>query len=301
MPNIFECSQEVPPANNRNILGDNADFTDWFGIQYRYSEAQGSATPINKVLTDVTKWEQEINWPNLDEYDFAEVAEGYRRSSTRAICMRLPSACFEQLHFMEGVEQALIDLIAEPEASRAFFEAMVDFHIDVLERRLAVFDIDYVIYHDDWGTARAPFFSEDLLRETILPPTIRYMKHIKDKGIRVMFHCCGLINDFIPALVDEVGSDALDIQYLNDIEGIMKNYGDRTTIALQMPDAEVFFDPATTVEQIKAKAREYVDRYGAHVNPGAGGVLAVSAVSDELFHGFYDEIFEYSYKKYKQL
>lgn len=104
---------------------------------------------------------------------FSAATKDFVRDENLALQTRLFSACFEHLHFLEGFEQALIDLVTEPEACRALFETTVDFYIELFDRKYAAFPYDWVFYNDDWGTARAPFFSVDTLRETILTPTIR--------------------------------------------------------------------------------------------------------------------------------
>jgi hypothetical protein len=301
MPNIFDNSQEAPNVGLGEFPKNGEDFKDMFGVEFKFSEAQGSATPVNTVLSCVTEWEKEVTWPDMNQMDFAAAAKSFVRDESLALQTRLFSACFEHLHFLEGFEQALVDLVTEPETCRAFFETTVDFYIELFDRKYAYFPYDWVFYNDDWGTARAPFFSVDTLRETILPPTIRYIKHIKSKGIKVIFHNCGMIETFVPILVDEVGADALDIQPINDIAGILKTYGDRVTPMLQSPDSFFFYDPDTTLPQVREKARHYVDVYGAHANPGAGVMLMYNAPTEEMYNAFMDEIYAYSMEKYKGL
>jgi hypothetical protein len=308
LPDIFSCSQEAPDAllggvhAKRSGPPKDGDLeVDWFGVESKWSEAQGSPTPVTTVLSCVTEWQKEIKWPNLAEYDFAAPAPDFVRDEKYALYTRLMSIGFEQFHFLEGFEQALIDLISEPAACRELFEALVDFNIEVFDQKNKAYPYDYVFYHDDWGTARGPFFSVDLLRETVLQPTIRYVRHIQSKGIPVLFHNCGLINDFIPLIVEEIGVNALDLQSINDIKGILTKYGDRITPDLQHPDHYFFFDPDTTVAQVKEKAHEHVDIYGAQANPGAGALYMFIAPDEEIYHGFMDELYDYSLDKYRGL
>jgi hypothetical protein len=307
LPDIFSCSQAAPDPV-RSLDAKPADppkdgdlIKDWFGVESQWSEVQGSPTPVVTVLSEVTAWEKEIKWPKLDDYNLTTPDPGFVRDENYALYKRVTSTCFEQLHFLEGFEQALVDLITEPKATREFFEALADFNIDLFDREYTAYPFDYVFYHDDWGTARGPFFSVDLLRETILPPTIRFVRHIQSKGVPVLFHNCGLIDDFVPVLVEEIGANGLDLQPINDIKGILTKYGDRITPDLQHPDNYFFFDPDTTVAQVKEKAREYVDIYGAHTNPGAGALYMFQAPNEEIYHGFMDELYQYSLDKYKGL
>jgi hypothetical protein len=301
LPNIFDSSQEAPNVGLGEVPKQGDDFTDAFGVEFKYSEAQGSATPVNTVLSCVTEWKNEVVWPDIGKFDLDGVAKNFVRDENLALQARLFSACFEHLHFLEGFEQALIDLITEPETCREFFETTVDFYIELFDKKYALFPYDWVFYNDDWGTARAPFFSIDTLRETILSPTIRYIKHIQSKGVKVVFHNCGMVESFVPILVDEVGADALDIQPINNISWILKTYGERVTPMLQGPDSFFFYDPATTLEQVREKARHYVDVYGAQANPGSGAMIMYNAPTEEMTNAFLDELYAYSMEKYKGL
>jgi hypothetical protein len=301
MANLFDSSQEAPNVGPGGGPKPGENYIDAFGVEYQFSEAQGSATPINRVLSEVSEWQNEVKWPDLSTLDFAPDADAFVRDDNLALQSRLFSTCFEHLHFLEGFEQALVDLITEPDACRSFFERSVDYFIELFDMKYKYFKYDWVFYNDDWGTAHGPFFSEEALRATILQPTIRYIKYIKSKGIKVIFHNCGLVNDFIPILVDEVGADGLDIQPINDISGIIKKYGDRVTPTLQGADSYFFYDPDTTLDQVREKARNYVDVYGASSNPGAGAVLMFHAPTEEVYNAFLDEVYAYSLEKYKGL
>jgi hypothetical protein len=299
----FEAGSQLAPAgpNEDQISKHTAGYTDWFGVEYHYSEAQSSATPAGNVLSEVTKWKDEVVWPDVNKIDWTAGSEGFVRDGNLAVYGWFIASCFERLHTLEGFEQALIDLITEPKICREFFEASMDFRIDVFNRMNDVYHYDYIVFNDDWGTERGPFFSVDLFKETILPPVARAIKTIKQSGVKVMFHNCGLIDSFIPYLVDDIGSDALQIQNINNFEHILKTYGDRCTPEYRRPEPYLLFDPDTAESQIKELARWMVDTYGAHVNPGSGCACTVYAPTAEVYKAFDDEMYSYSLDKYKGL
>jgi hypothetical protein len=304
MPFVMPSSQDIPPINLIEMPPPGNDFIDMFGVAHKYSEAQGSSTPVNQALSGAAKWREQVKWPDLSPLDelCAKAAEGFKRDETRALTTRLASTCFEHLHFLTGFEQALVDLMLEPDECRAFFEASVDFFIKIFDTKYKYFKVDWVFYNDDWGTAHGPFFSEDVLRASIFEPTKRYVNYIRSKGVKVIFHNCGLVNSWVPIIVEEIGADGLDIQYeLNDISGIMKKYGNRASIILQNPDSYFFFDPDVTLEQVREKARYYVDTFGAQTNPGAGGMLMYFAPTEDVYNTFTEEIYDYSIEMYKNL
>ncbi|MDR2355298.1 MAG: hypothetical protein LBE16_03785 [Clostridiales Family XIII bacterium] len=302
MPNLFGGGLPAPmPAINTPSAEADCDYRDWFGVGFRYSERQGSPTPILPVLSEAVNWEKEIRWPDLSKFDLSVPDKDFVRDSGRLVYTWLPSVCIQQLYALEDFEQSLVDLITEPAACRALFEALVDFHIEVFDERNRAYRFDYVIYGDDWGTMRAPFFSVETMRETMLKPTARFLRHIKEAGVKTVFHNCGLINDFIPAIAEEIKPDAMDLQFMNDIAGMMKRYGAGLTFDLQNAGDRILYDPQTTHAAIRQKARECVDIFGAHVMPGAGGVVFQSAMDAEKANVFWDEIYAYSLEKYRGL
>jgi hypothetical protein len=139
------------------------------------------------------------------------------------------------------------------------------------------------------------------MRSNLLAPTRRYIRHMQDAGVKIMFHNCGMIDAFLPAIAEEIKPNALDIQPINDILGFMKKYGNTCTSNLQRPDNALFFNPDTTIETIKAKAREYVDVFGAGALPGSGVVLNQNLPDAEKANEFWNEIYRYSLEQYRKL
>jgi hypothetical protein len=306
MPNLYLDSQHVGPGGIGFIgvdfvggLNDGDIFENAWGGKFQYSEAQGSPTPIDCVMTDVSKWREEVRFPDYDALDIISSPPGFARDENLCSYTHVESVAFEQLHMQEGFEQALVDLISQPEKCREYFEANVDYQLEIVKRQNAVHHFDFVLYHDDWGTARAPFFSVDLWKETILPPTIRLAQGLKDLGVKFVFHNCGQINAFIPYIIEDIGADGLQIQTINDIKGILQTYGDRVTVEYQNPDPYLLFDPEATPNQIRALGRDIVDRYGALSNPGSGCITTINAPSAEVFNALDEEICAYSLEKYR--
>jgi len=303
MPNLEGGSQVAGhgPGYLTGFEYDGEVRKNMWGIDFRYSAAQKSATPFTTVLSDVTKWKTDLVFPDPHALGLKEQAAGFIRDENLCLCTHIDSACFEQFHMLEGFEQALMDMITEPKACRELFEAVVDFELEIFRIQNEVFGFDYIIYHDDWGTQRGPFISVDLFRETILPPTIRLVKSIRDQGVKVLFHNCGLIDDFVPALCEDIKPDALQIQIINNISHIIKTYGATITTEYRRPDPYMLFDPATTSAQVRELARWVVDNFGAHVNPGAGAVCTINAPNAEVYNAFDEEMYRYSLGKYRNL
>ncbi len=300
MPSLFGACQIVTlPYNGDMPYKMFEESNDWFGVKYTVSEAYGSNTPVPGMMDTVAEWEEKIKFPDLDAVDWV-IPEGFVRDESRALMTIYGNGMFERLHIFEGFENALIDLLEEPEACKDFFNAIMDYKIDLFRRMDDLFDFDIVMYNDDWGTAKGPFFSKEVFEDLILEPSIRYAEAVHERDCKLFFHNCGKIDMFIPYLVDDIKADALEIQTINDYHWILDNYGDRITLEMK-PDNYVMYDPDTTVEEIKEHARNMVDEFGATAVPGSGVINKSAACNAELHNAFLDEIYTYSLEKYKTL
>lgn len=301
MPDLYGSSQVYQSSIARDSpIEREQDTTDWFGVEYKYSAAQSSNTPQGNVLNDITEWEQKVRWEDLNKYDWEADGMRLERDESLALFMRMSNGPFERLHMMEGFEQALIDLVLEPEAVHAFLMRLVDFKIDLFNRIRDNVPLDYIVSGDDWGTMRAPFFSTDTFEKTILEPTARFAEAVHARGTKFFMHCCGVINPFVPYMIEEIGVDGLEIQNMNDISGILEKYGDRVTVEYHT-NSQLCYDPETTAEQVRLHAKEIVDTFGAHVVPGSGAVMSMASGFEHLFYPMEEKFHEYSKACYSKL
>ena len=301
MPNLYGSSQLYQSAIARDSpIERDRDAEDWFGVKYKYSAAQASNTPQGNALTEMSKWEEEVHWEDLNQYDWAADGKRLQRDESLALYMRMSNGPFERMHMIEGFEQALMDIILEPEAVHAFLMRLVDFKIELFNRIRDHVPLDFIIAADDWGTMRAPFFSTKTFEQTILEPTVRFVQAVHDRGTKFVAHCCGKIDPFVPYMVEEIGFDVLEIQGFNDIPGILKKYGDRVTVEYGS-NPQLTHDPDTTEAQIRSHAREIVDRYGAQAVPGSGVVAHIGSSQEHLYYALEEELYEYSKIRYTGL
>lgn len=299
MPNLYADSQMVISRNNRDGVPKDRSGYDWFGTYYAYSPSVGINLPSGGVFDEVTEWREKVKWPDLRSIDWSTDLEGFKRDESKALYMRFSNGIFERLHAFEDFEQAMVDLISEPEECRALFERIADYKIELFNCLRDVFPLDYIVAADDYGTARGPFFSTQLYEETILEPTRRFVKAVQARGTKFIAHCCGKVDAFIPYLVDELGVDGLEIQGINDIPAIMEKYGDRVLVEYKA-DANIVHDDEATAETMLEHVRHIVDTFGAHTNPGPGIAMNLQSSFKDKYYLMEEELYRYSLLKYSQ-
>ena len=96
-------------------------------------------------------------------------------------------------------------------------------------KRLAEVGVDIVTFGDDLGYKENPFFSLDVFREFILPYHKRIYQTCKKRGVLIVLHSCGKIDQFLPDLVDAGLNciQSLEATAGVDLAGLKESLGDR--------------------------------------------------------------------------
>lgn len=271
------------------------DGPDWWGQEWVYVPAAGGQMPKpgTRVITDITKWKEEVKFPDLDAVDWESDAklQCARYDPDRAHSFQCVEGNFERLHEMMPVDETLIAFYEEPECVHEFFAAMVDYKIDLLDRVFRIYDpIDYIIYGDDWGTQRAGFFSNEMFREFIMPYTKQIWDYVHSTGRFVELHSCGLTQQYIEEFV-EMGLDAWTPQPINDLDMLTAKYGDKICLTVTIDGVA----DATSTGEVRELVRKFVDKYAPR-----GKIVANSIMNKdpEIVKAAYEELYNYSSEFY---
>ena len=301
MPAIFQSTQwplcrvfeDIPPDMDR-------DGVDWFGTKYKYEAAQEGTTPVPGLFDEIDEWKEKMIYPDLSRVDWKGEAAKFERNNAMALGIRLGNGNFERLHMSEGFEQGLCDILLEQEACKEFFDRNGEYKIEVFNHLNDAYHLDFACHNDDWANAKSQFFSNEVFENTLLDSAVALADAVHAAGCGYMLHCCGMMEAFMPYIVNDIKADILEIQTINDIRMILDKYGAKTS-PIFTPDPYIMYDPDTKVEDVRAYAREIVDKYGAHTCEGAGVVIKPTGTRPDVFYAFEDEIYHYSMERYKNL
>ena len=245
---------------------EDCTFLDLFGNSWTWVASVGGAmlTPGTKVVEDICDWEKIVKWPDVEEWTFKETAEKFMNEEydpNKIMHINIHQGMTELLVAMlGGYGEGMLAMGVEPGACVAYFNRLADFLIEFFDYLKTLYPIDFVTYHDDWGTERATFFSNKMMEEMVLEPTKRIVDHIKGAGCIFELHSCGNIENFIPYTC-ELGIDFLQLQSrANDIPKMKKIYGDRIGFNVVFEEDRIGM-PMTGDEIIKF-IRDSVDTYG---------------------------------------
>jgi uroporphyrinogen-III decarboxylase len=133
---------------------------------------------------------------------------------------------FERLHYLQGMEQAMINLYEEPEASHELIDFITEYELSWAREMLDHLHPDAIFHHDDWGTGNSTFLSPEMFREFIKPAYAKIYKFYRDKGVQLIIHHS---DSWAASLVPDMVDLGIDIwqgtMSTNNIPELIKNYG----------------------------------------------------------------------------
>jgi uroporphyrinogen decarboxylase len=174
-----------------------------------YEEFCGRPLAAAESAADVGRFA----WPNPDWWDFEPLPELVRQLDAQGehhLRWRIGSV-FEIAWQLRGLEQFLVDLVAEPEIPRAIMGRITDVLVENMRRVLDLVGdrLDLVYFYDDVAGQESLMISPDTWRAEVRPHHARLVEVAQEHGIPVMYHCDGALGPLIPELID-LGIDVLN-------------------------------------------------------------------------------------------
>lgn len=196
------------------------------GSCYHFAEIQ-SPLKEAKGLSDIEAYP----WPDLDQaYRFEGLKERVALLHAEGIAVAgFAGSIFEQAWYLRGMENLLMDMLADKDMARALVERTAAF-----QKRCAVelarAGVDIILTGDDVAAQESLMMSKATWREFLRPLLADTIAAAKDarKEVKLFYHSDGRINELIPELID-IGVDILNPlqpECLDPAE-IKRMYGDR--------------------------------------------------------------------------
>ncbi|WP_095173368.1 MULTISPECIES: uroporphyrinogen decarboxylase family protein [Blautia] len=261
-----ECVNERPEGH---------DGYDWFGVHWTYQPETNSpmvSPGYPPIITDITKWEEQVKFPDLSVYDWEtsarEETKDWDRENKYSEVMII-NGCFERSHHLLGFEEALIAMYEEPEAYQALLDRIADYKCELIGIVAKYYKPDIIMMHDDYGANDRMLMSPDTWRQFIKGPLSRLVDTAHKSGMIYEHHSCGHIEPIIGDMI-EIGIDALNPlqRPCNDIEKIKKEYGGKITLVGGFSSQTVIENPNSTIEDITSD----IDYAYQTLAPGGGYV-----------------------------
>lgn len=262
------------PITKQHMTGriPGQDAKDSWGTTHRWKEGDHAAvpyiTPENVVCPDITEWRKYCKKPNTDfpEEQWQEAIEAAEkiRSEGKLVGVLLATGLFEQLHFLMGFEDTLLNLFMEPDSVHELLDYIMEYRMSYAENLIRHIKPDMVLSHDDWGAKDRLFMDPDTFREFFKGRYEKLYSHIKELGkevghdVTVIHHgdsnCAEIIDDMTDMHID-IWQGVLPS---NDIPKLLKHLNGRKPYLMGGIDAGIVDNPFSSEEEIRAEVRRAI-------------------------------------------
>ena len=189
---------------------------DLWGVRFRKVDYGGGAydEPVFHPLAAAETVEQVHAhcWPTCERFDYGAVTEAVEADDRY---YPIHAGCYEPLllyGYLRGLQQAMEDLLLQPEIAEAALEHIFAFHYEhhrrIFEAGRGRIDLTWVA--EDLGAQRGPLLSLATYRRFLLPNQIKMADLARSYGVHVMYHTDGAARMFLPDLIDRVRIEVLN-------------------------------------------------------------------------------------------
>jgi uroporphyrinogen decarboxylase len=133
-------------------------------------------------------------------YVFADVADRLVKYGDRYRFFGIGFSLYERAWTLRGLQTLLMDFYDHPGFVHDLFNNIADYNIAQLKESLN-FDIDAVLFGDDWGQQRGLQMGPKLWYEFIFPVLKRMYAEVAKAGKKVFIHSCGDVDELFDDLV----------------------------------------------------------------------------------------------------
>lgn len=269
-----------------------------WGVTISWPENVPGPFPVHddehKVLKDITKWKEVVKSPRLEypgeEWDkFKPSVESIDRNEVFATVFIAPGV-FEQMHYLMGMDDCLINFYEEPEATKELIEYISDWEVGYAEQLCEHFHPDAIFHHDDWGSHLSSFVSPEMFSEFIVPAYKKIYGYYKSHGVElIVHHSDSYAANLVPYMI-EIGIDIWQgCVTTNNVPELVKKYGGQISFMGDIDNGIVDREDWTrdVIEREVRRACETNGRLYYIPNTTMGGPMSTypgvyEAVSEEI-------------------
>ena len=299
MPNTNRDMQSTAPRNDLTKPPMGQSGLDWFGQKWEYVDKVGGhmVAADSWRISEMSNWENELVFPDLDKIDFSVGAEEEEAQLDRSRMIRyqMGTVFFERILDLADPVDGMCFLATEPESAKKFFEAMADFRIKLVDKLVAEWvPVDVITLSDDWGTQISSFMSPEMYEEYIFPSLKRLYDHIRSKGMYCALHSCGKIENLVP-IFSQLDFAFWEAQSNNDLPQLKKDFGDKINFRLIF-DRPLMETPGVTDDEIRAAVKDFVTTMGE----GGGCMANIWSPDPHVYTFTIEEMYRFSKEYYAQ-
>ena len=205
-------------------------------------------------------------WPDPDAFDYAGADQHARQASKDYVVIGPWVSCFEIYCQLRGLEQAMMDLVLNPDLVDAILDRVEHIQTEMMNRFFTTSRdaLDLVFISDDIASQMGLLMSPDMFQRHLQPRLTRWCKLVHDHGLKVFFHTDGAAEPLIETFI------ACGIDILNPIQHICpgmapddlkRKYGTRIIFHGGVDNQHVL--PFGTVDEVRSEVGMLLETLGA--------------------------------------
>lgn len=200
---------------------------------------------------------EEMEYPDRRKnFSWEDLKELYRKDYDKGYYMCYCGWLgYDMLQHYVGGERLLIAMMDDPEWVKEMFTAVAEFQINLhsfMEDNGII--CDGAFFGSDMGYRNTSLFSPKCYQELLMESDKMVCNYFHNKGMKVILHCDGNINNLIPYII-ESGFDCLqpiEAKAGMDLRELKMLYGDKLSFMGGI-NVELMNDPIKIEEEIKSK------------------------------------------------
>jgi uroporphyrinogen decarboxylase len=260
----------VEPADGWRAKRVEPDiWQDQFGVLWDRTVDKDIGTVCNQTISPESL--ATYQFPNPDDPSrYVEYAEAIKARDDRFIVANLGFSLYERAWTLLGMENLLVAMAADKRLVHDLLDRILVFNLRVIEN-VCAYDIDAMMFGDDWGMQTGLQIGPKSWREFIKPRIKQMYALVKSKGKFVFIHSCGKVDVIFPDLI-ECGLDVFNPfqPEVMDVFSVKRTYGNQLTFFGGISTQRTL--PYGTPEQVRDETRCLLDEIGRN-----GGYIASPA------------------------
>ena len=193
----------------------------------------------------------------LDERFFRDIPVKLAKYPDRFRVFYVGFSLFERAWTMRGMENLMYDFVDCPDFVHELLTTIADYNIAQV-REAMKYDIDAVIFGDDWGQQHGLIMGKPFWEEYIKPQLKRMYDAVRSAGKFQMSHSCGDVDELFDDLID------IGLQCFNpfqpevmDTTALLQRYRGRLVFHGGLSTQRVL--PYSSAEEVRRESRRLLE------------------------------------------
>jgi uroporphyrinogen decarboxylase len=232
---------------------------DQFGVQWDRTIDKDIGVVRNQLVTPENLGDYQFPDPD-DPSRYTPYENVLRQKEDRFVLVNFGFTLFERAWTLAGMETLLMAMIDDKPFVHELLDRILEFNLGVIEN-VCSFDLDAMMFGDDWGMQTGLITGPNAWREFIKPRIRQMYRLVKSKGKLVFIHSCGKVDRLFPELI-ECGVDVFNPfqPEVMDVFEIKKQYGEQLSFFGGISVQRTL--PYGSVAQVRDEVRRLLELVG---------------------------------------